>query len=79
MSLPREFARCTGIEHEQLGLDSVCSMCRRRTDRSVFPLAVWMAPAGAQPCAEYIAPVRIERVVTAAAPWLLLGTIEAAP
>lgn len=54
MSLPREFARCTGIEHEQLGLDSVCSMCRRRTDRST--LAMWMAPAAAQPCAEYIAP-----------------------
>lgn len=62
MSLPREFARCTGIEHEQLGLDSVCSMCRRRTDRSVFPLNTWMAPPTAQPCAEYIAPVRLVRL-----------------
>lgn len=70
MSLPADFARCAGIESDALGLDSVCSMCRRRTDRSVFPLNTWMAPAAAQPCAEYIPPVVLERAT---------DTTEAAP
>lgn len=41
--LPADVARCTGYEADGELRDG-CEDCRRRTDRSTFPLQVWMAP-----------------------------------
>lgn len=42
MSLPADKERCSGVETED-GWREGCSDCLRRTDRSTFPLNVWMA------------------------------------
>lgn len=54
MTLAADVARCAGIELADCSLDQVCAVYQRRTDRSAFPLLVWMSPPPAQPCAQYI-------------------------
>lgn len=56
MSLPSEVARCSGIEDEAGHLDALCMRCQRRTDRSTFPLAVWLRAPLEQPCGMYLPP-----------------------
>ena len=40
--LPNDIARCSG-SGEPEAWRAGCEDCRRRTDRSTFPLQVWMA------------------------------------
>lgn len=42
-TLPADVARCPGVEQDGEFRDG-CEDCQRRTDRSTFPLRVWMAP-----------------------------------
>lgn len=42
--LPADVARCQGYEPEPGDWREGCEDCRRRTDRSTFPLQLWMAP-----------------------------------
>ena len=42
--LPADVARCAGYEPEPGDWREGCEDCLRRTDRSTFPLQVWMAP-----------------------------------
>ena len=42
--LPADVARCAGIEDDDGSFRTGCDDCLRRTDRSTFPLAVWIAP-----------------------------------
>lgn len=42
--LPADVARCSGAEADDGSLRDGCDDCRRRTDRSFFPQAAWMAP-----------------------------------
>ena len=43
MKLPQDVARCPGVEHDGEWREG-CIDCLRRTDRSVFPLQVWVKP-----------------------------------
>lgn len=43
MSLPADVARCSGSQRDGEWREG-CEDCMRRTDRSTFPLQVWMAP-----------------------------------
>lgn len=42
--LPADVARCSGVENDDGTWREGCKNCRRRTDRSFFPQAAWMAP-----------------------------------
>jgi hypothetical protein len=42
--LPADVARCPGYEPDPGDLREGCEDCRRRTDRSKFPLQAWMEP-----------------------------------
>ncbi len=44
MTLPADVARCTGVEYDDGSWREGCAHCLRRTDRSDFPLQVWMEP-----------------------------------
>lgn len=43
-SLPADVARCPGFATDEGDFREGCEDCLRRTDRSAFPLAAWMAP-----------------------------------
>lgn len=43
-ALPADVARCAGYEPEPGDFREGCEDCLRRTDRSTFPLQVWIAP-----------------------------------
>ena len=43
MTLPADIARCSGSGDDE-GWREGCEDCQRRTDRSTFPLQVWMKP-----------------------------------
>lgn len=44
MPLPADVARCQGVELDNGDWRADCRDCLRRTDRSVFPIAQWVAP-----------------------------------
>lgn len=57
--LPADVARCGGLELITGHLAPQCVDCRRRTDRSHFPIQVWMGPPislTTELCARRIAP-----------------------
>lgn len=41
--LPADVARCSGVEHDDGTWREGCADCLRRTDRSFFPQAAWVA------------------------------------
>lgn len=43
-TLPADLARCSGYEMDDGTMAADCVHCLRRTDRSFFPQAAWMAP-----------------------------------
>lgn len=43
-TLPADVARCSGYEMDDGTMAAGCVHCLRRTDRSFFPQAAWMAP-----------------------------------
>jgi hypothetical protein len=43
-ALPADVARCSGVEDDDGTWREGCADCLRRTDRSYFPQAAWMAP-----------------------------------
>lgn len=43
-ALPADVARCSGYEMDDGTIAAGCVHCLRRTDRSFFPQAAWMAP-----------------------------------
>lgn len=45
MSITADVARCSGDEDR-----CECAGCLRRTDRSTFPLQVWIAAPDTSPC-----------------------------
>ena len=45
-ALPPDTARCSGYEMDDGTWRPGCEDCRRRTDRSDFPLQVWMGAPG---------------------------------
>lgn len=44
MTLLADVARCPGYETDEGDFREGCEDCQRRTDRSTFPLNVWMEP-----------------------------------
>ncbi len=42
--LPADVDRCSGVEDDDGTWREGCENCQRRTDRSFFPQASWMAP-----------------------------------
>lgn len=43
-ALAADVARCSAVEDDKGGWREGCEDCMRRTDRSYFPQAAWMAP-----------------------------------